>query len=333
MPLKNRLLPVGTVEFDENTTKKLKIPRNNAIRRMIMKFFVTFVEGNTANPTEIEDTILKIIKRMKLIIDGDDAKFSSDAQKWFYFEKYSKRTEPYTNKDSVLGQNASIKYEVTLTADFAINKLDLSDISALLPAKKYSQLELEIEWGAVSDVFSANASGVTITDASSGCYVEILEVIDTDNPDDFATGKKTPFADIRQQIDSLSITTTYPNLEESALARDVKPVPNLVRSHLIALKNSSGVLTTANVSKFAIVNTVGAGETLYRSETEAYERMLKAELGLESIDDGILFLDHVELQRGGIANVGNEGDYKLKFLVAVGSGSIELLTEYVAGTA
>ena len=76
MVLEYRDIRIDTVAFDENTTKILAIPRVNAIRWIDLAFFVESVEGNTADPTEIQDTILNIIKKIRLVVDGDENKNS-----------------------------------------------------------------------------------------------------------------------------------------------------------------------------------------------------------------------------------------------------------------
>ena len=329
MVLETRRLKIGTIPFVANSTQKLDIPRNNAIRRISARVFVEVVA--TTAPTEIEDTILKILKKMRLVIDGDDNKFNVDAQKLFYMEKYEKGTEPETNKDDDQGGSSTKTWYVQLNHDFAQNRLDLTDSSALLPAKKFSQLVYEIDWGAVADMFSAGSP--TITAANSGVEVEITEVIDTDNNDGFARGTKQAFADIRETISEESISKIFTNLEEDALNHDIKPVPSIVQKQLLLVKTSAGLITDANVSDFALVDVRGSGKTMQRGEFLAWKRDQKAELQLESIDVGVLLLDYIEFLRGGLANIFNEGDMKLKFKTAIGSGKVEILTRFVSRAA
>ena len=87
MVLEYRDIRIDTVAFDENTTKILAIPRVNAIRWIDLAFFVESVEGNTADPTEIQDTILNIIKKIRLVVDGDENKINIDGRKAFFLEK------------------------------------------------------------------------------------------------------------------------------------------------------------------------------------------------------------------------------------------------------
>ena len=330
MVIETRRLKVGTIPFVANSTQKLDIPRNNAIRRISFKAFVEHVAGGS-NPTEIQDTILKILKKLRLVIDGDDNKFNLDGQKMFYLEKYQKGTEPATNKDAAQGASSTLEWYVQLDADFAQNRLDLTDVSALLPAKKFSQLVAEIEWGDVDDMFSANTG--TITAANSGVEIEITEAIDTENNDGFARGTKQAFSDIRETISEETISKVFTNLEEDALNHDIKPVPSLIMQQLILVKDSAGLKVDANVSDFAIVDVRGSGKTMQRGEFESWKRDQKAELQLESLDDGVLLLDYVEFLRGGLGNVFNEGDMKLKFKTAVGSGTVEILTRFVSRAA
>ena len=215
-----------------------------------------------------------------------------------------------------------------MNIDFASSVLDMQDISALLPAKGFTQLKLEVDWGAPADMFSANSG--TFTAANSGCDVEILEVIHTTDNDLFARGKKVAFLDFRQQVSLLSPTQVYPNLEEQALTMNVQPTPALIRSNLFIVKTSAGVYTSTQVTDFALVDVRGSGRTLYKTNLTSWSRMTKPEQQVEEVLSGIFYFDHIDFARGGVQNVFNEGDLKYKFLVPVSGGTIEILTEYLA---
>ena len=167
MVLKFREIPVGTVPFLINDTGVLKIPRVNAIRKIMLRLFIEVVSIAT-EPVEVEDTILKAIKKIRLVFDGDENKINVDARKLFYVEKIEKGTEPPTNKDDDQSTSTTKTWYVNLNIDFATNRLDETDISALLPARKFSKLDLEIDWGYIDDMFSVTTA-TTITVANSRC--------------------------------------------------------------------------------------------------------------------------------------------------------------------
>jgi len=152
MTIQFRNLPATTLKFDANEKVTLKVPRINAIRWIDLGFFVEHVAGGI-DPTEIQDGILNIAKRIKLILDGDENKINVDGRKLFFLEKLEKGTEPATNKDDNQLASTTKTYFVQLRLDFATNRLTESDVSACLPARLFGKLDLEIEWGDVNNMF------------------------------------------------------------------------------------------------------------------------------------------------------------------------------------
>ncbi len=333
MVIKFREIPVGTVAFDESQTKILKIPRVNAIRRIMLRFFVTVVSGTT-EPVEIEDTILKIISKIRLVFDGDENKFNINGRSAFFLEKIEKGVEPPTNKDDNQSTSATKIWYVNLAMDFATNRRDETDISALLPARKFSKLDLEIDWGALAKMFST-ATGVTITDADSGCEVEIREVIDTENKVAFAKGQLDKgFIDIRESNFAKDIDKQYTNFDDDALEIDIKPAPNTILKHLIISESSAEITSdTLGIVDIAVIDTRGAGETILKRDWLMFVREMKSEYQLESLDAGIVLIDWIDKLGGGLANIDTEGALKFKFKTASPSGTpkIKGLTRYIAG--
>jgi len=335
MVIKFREIPVGTVTFGINSTQILKIPRTNAIRRIMLRFFVEAVEANTADPTEIEDTVLKIIKKIRLVFDGDENKINVDAQKMFYMEKIEKGTEPPTNKDDDQAQNTTKTWFVQLNLDFATNRLNETDVSALLPARKFSKLDLEIDWGDKDDMFSANVSALTLTVANSGVEVEIREVIDTEDKVAFAKGQQgNGFIDFRESTASIDVDRQYTNFDDDALELDIKPAPNTILKQLLTAIDTNEILTnTASAIDIAVIDTRGAGETILKRDWLMFNREMKSEYQLETNDDGVILIDWIDKLGGGLQNIDVEGALKFKFKTASPSGTpkIKIMTRYIAG--
>lgn len=332
MVLKFREIPVGTVDFTNNDTDVLKIPRVNAIRWIALRFFVEVVSGVT-EPVEVEDTILKIIKKLRLVFDGDENKFNVDARKLFYVEKIEKGTESPTNKDDDQSVSVTKTWFVSMRIDFATNRLDETDISALLPARKFSKLDLEIDWGDIDDMFSVT-TGSSITVANSGCEVEIREVIDTENKVSFAKGQQgNGFIDIRESTFSVTNDKAHTNFDDDALESDIKPAPVTILKHLLIADDDGVTTNTAVITDVAVIDTRGAGETILKRDWLMFVREMKSEYQLESLDAGIVLIDWIDKLGGGLQNIDTEGALKFKFKTAVPSGTdtIQGFTRYIAG--
>lgn len=334
-----REIYVGKVPFvaSDKATLPHGIPRVNAIRWLLLNFKVVVAENNTANPTEVADTILNIIKKIKVIIDGDDTKINYDGRKAFYLEKIEKSVEPPNNKDTLLGQNATVTYYFQHRIDFASNRLDQTDISALLPAKKYAKLDLEIEWGALTDMFSANTGGTSITAASSGCEVEMREAYldNLDENDKFAKGELVAFRDYREGVQSKTVDRAYGNLTDDAFELEIKPAPTKILKQLVFTKDTNGLKSNAIITDISVQDTRGAGVTYFKRKFETFNREMKNEFQIESLDDGLILIDWIEKNAGGLDNLDTEGSLKFKCTTPAPTGTpkLEVLTRYLKGRA
>lgn len=333
MVLEYRVLRVGTIPFDENTTKTIEIPRVNAIRWIDLAFFVESVEGGSANPTEIQDTILNIIKKIRLVVDGDENKINIDGRKAFFLEKLEKGVEPYTNKDEDHLQSGTQTWRVNLRIDFAVNRLNELDTRALLPARLFSKLDLEIDWGDLDDMYSANKGGVSLTDANSGCKVHIREVIDTENKVAFAKGQAGEgFIDYRETTASTDVDATHTNLTDDTLEHTVKPSPRILTKQLILTKDSSGVRQDDTIEKIRLEDTRGAGKVIADWDWPELNRYTKAEYQIESLDAGIALMDFTDTLPAGLeTDVDNSVKYKIQNIAPTGIESFEVLTRYING--
>lgn len=325
-----RNLPATTMAYLANDKVTLKVPRVNGIRWIDLGFFVEIVSG-VSEPAEIQDTILNIIKRVKLILDGDENKINVDGRKLFFLEKLEKGTEPATNKDDNQSTSATKTWFVQLRLDFATNRLSEKDASALLPARLYGKLDLEIEWGDENDMFSANPG--TLTVANSGCKVQIREAFDPDNKIAFAKGQVGKgFADFRLTTNSVDVDAVHTNLSDDALEHAIKPGNRLISKHLILTKDSSGIRQDDVIEKLELVDTRGSGKTLFRSDWDILNRRLKAEYQLESLDAGISFHDYIdELDKFLAIDAEQSILWKVQNIAPTGTEKFEVLTKYYAG--
>lgn len=333
MVLEYRNLRVDTVQFAENETKILAIPRVNAIRWIDLAFFVESVEDNTADPTEIQDTILHIIKKIRLVVDGDENKINIDGRKAFFLEKLEKGVEPYTNKDDDHAQNTTITWRVNLRIDFAVNRLNELDTRALLPARLFSKLDLEIDWGDKDDMYSAQASGITLTAANSGCKVHIREVIDTENKVAFAKGQSGEgFIDYRETTATTDVDATHSNLTDDTLEHTVKPSPRIITKQLVLTKDSGGVRQDDTIDKIRLEDTRGAGKVVVDWDWPELNRYTKSEYQIESLDAGIALMDFTDILPTGLeTDVDNSVKYKIQNSAPTGTEKFEVLTRYING--
>lgn len=330
MAIEFRDLPQSTIAFTPNEKVTFKIPRVNAIRWIDMRFFIEIVSGGS-EPAEIQDTILNIIKKVKLIIDDDDTKINVDGRKLFFLEKIEKGTEPTNNKDDDQSTSVTKQWYVQMRLDFANNRLSESDVSALLPARLFSKLDLEIEWGDEDDMFSANPG--TLTVANSGCKIAIREAFDTENKVAFAKGQAGGgFDDFRLTTNVIDVDATHTNLTDDALENAIRPGNRLISKHLIMTKDSGGDRVDDAIEKLLLEDTRGAGKSLIKSDWDMLNGYLKAEYQLESLDAGIAYLDYLDKLAGFLAiDAESSIMWKIQNIAPTGTEKFEVLTKYFNG--
>jgi len=74
----------GGIPFIKNTTQKIEVDRDNLIRRMALLFIIKVTTASTAGVDIIQDDLLNIVKKIRLVMDADDNKFNVDLTKWFF---------------------------------------------------------------------------------------------------------------------------------------------------------------------------------------------------------------------------------------------------------
>src|SRR5262245_47117406 len=133
------------VEFTANSTKSIKIPRNRFIRELQMRLECKQVNGGTG-PTLQEDNPMGLVKRIRLVKNGKDIIFDVPMALRLYEMKYIRGTEPERVQHSTTNSATSTAI-AEITIDFSVDENNEEDISALLPAANFTDLELYIDWG------------------------------------------------------------------------------------------------------------------------------------------------------------------------------------------
>lgn len=334
---KNRPL-TDTLDFDESSTKKLDIPLDNDIRRMTLHVKLDLVQGAIPAATLVDSGlgILPMLKKIRLVMNGDDNKFSIDGVKWYIVETIEKGTTPQL---TVLPTPAVTgTYEVTLQADFASFRQDLSDISALLPAPDLASLTLEVDWGQLSDIYEANTN-TAFTDATSKIEISLTEVFETEeNKTVQSQAPNGKYIDIREGVDVLKVTAVADSYDTSVLSKTIEPVPTKILNHLLLTRQDVTDITEKNrvddvLTHIRVENVKGDGERILDEKASTLQSSLKTEYGLESLITGAYYIDWIDQRRGGLRNFETEA-IKWKFLNAAPDSAetdqIEIYTRYVS---
>ena len=330
----------GSIEFKINDTSKIAIDRDNLIRRMAMLFTITVTTATTAGATIIEDDLLNIVKKIRLVMDADDNKFNVDLTKWLFVEQIEKGTLPQRDVFVIPSTGTSTTFKILVNADFAQARQNLSDVTALLDAPNKSSLSLEIDWGSIADV--VETVNDTTINVSTNVKISLTEVFDDQGAEANAKLATAGFIDLREGTDQFLVTKANTSFDDSVLQEQIEPVPANILTHLLVTKEDvtsvSNSPTRENdiITQLKVENIKGVGEKIVQTSFEQAHFGNKSEYGLESIQVGVSYIDWIDQRRGGLANFVAEA-IKWRFLtnapIATETDAINLFTRYVSGVA
>ena len=328
------------VPFVANSTQRVEVDRDNLIRRMAMLFNIVITTATTAGTTIIEDDILNIVKKVRLVMDADDNKFNVDITKWLFVEQVEKGTLPKRDVFAIPASGITTLFQILINADFAQSRQNLSDVTALLDAPNKSSLFLEIDWGSISDVIETVND--TIVDTDTEVKISLTEVFDDAGAEANAKLASAGFIDMREGTDQFDILKANSSFDDSVLQEQIEPVPANILTHLLLTReditNVSGTRTRSNavLDQVKVENIKGVGEKIIQVSWDQLTFGNKAEYGLESPQVGVSYIDWIDQRRGGLANFVAEA-IKWRFLnpapTATETNAILLYTRYVSGIA
>ena len=336
MVVRTKERPLSTrLEFKANSTKRVEIDRDNLIRRINMLFKIVLASGVTPGTVPLEDDILNLVKKIRLVMDADDNKFNVDLLKWSIVEEIEKGA-PVPRDALVIPPTVTTgaALEILVTADFAQRRQDLSDTSALLDAPNKSSLFLEVDWGDISNILGTVAD--TTVDATTEVEITLVEVFDDAGADANAELAGKGFIDIREGIDEFIVTKANTSFDDSTLQEQIEPTPANILTHLLITKINQGTATEARdngvITQLKVENIKGVGEKIIQTAWQIAHLGNKQEYGLERVFTGAFYIDWIDQRRGGLRNFVAEA-IKWRFLTAAPTGTtvIQIFTRYVSG--
>ena len=335
--------PVGTVVVDEDTTKTLKIPRDLAIRAIIARVVISHTTPAGA-PVYVEDPLFKFIKKIRLLMNGHDKKFDLPLRMINYVDKKEKGTAPPLT-DFSTAVSTTVDATNLVRFDFAADRLDRNDIDSIIPVKRLSSLNLEVDYAKIGDVATSNAP--TIVDADSKVEIEIITVEGTVIVEDDNGAKHTidinseeandikllQFQNILEGVKDIALpTAAKTSYDDSSLAEDMTPAPSTIMTNALMVTNNK-VLDDALVTDIKLQRESPHQELVYQSAWEISKEEGKQEYQEESQTTGFVLLDWVDILDGGFIHSGKETDAKFRFLTAAATADqdfIQIFTRSVS---
>ena len=158
---------VDTLDYSANTTKSIDLPRSGYITHIDCLLEASVSAGASASAAE--DGITRLIKAARIKASGAKNFFDvTDGRQWEYIARLFYQNQ--LHKDSLPEASSSGTVRMQLPIHLGTNPFDLFDRTVVIPARELSNLVLEVEWGAASDL------GTDYTVSSATMYVTVHEV-------------------------------------------------------------------------------------------------------------------------------------------------------------
>jgi len=323
---------IGTILFLENSrAPAFELPQDNPLRRISLTFQidVNTPSGDTPATGFIQNGLLKFIKKMVVLMDGVDNKFAVSALTYYHASKFQNATKPFSTAETAgtVAADSTVSSFFSFTIDFAQNKNDLNDMSGLLNAPALSSLDLIVDWGAITNLYSAVQDTVILP--STKCSISVDEVYDDGTGDNELDSAIINAVDFRETEDAFFVTKLNDSFGTSEQEEKMLPVPSTILQQMLLTETNittpaSTILSNAVVSDLKIQNVRGGQDLIFIDKWNDLQRQQKADYALEKgdNDDGLVFINWAELRFGGLLN--NVVDaIKFKFLTLAPAASTE----------
>lgn len=250
---------IGSIDYAENQTRTLPLPRNYAYRNLhlllIAKVSRASVGADGGGPKDAAPA--QLVKNIMIRANGRDVIKNYDMETLHRLDQIRHGTRPYIYSEDWNGyaDAAEKTLKVAAQIDFEMWRA-IRPIDSLLDSAGLATLELIVTWGALSDTmndaYPGNGAAPTWTVHEATLYVSSVEAVGVPAGTRFMTNKEYM---IRSQITAAS------NKHQIQL-----PVANLYRS--LALKTHSDGDQVDTILPFGLSNqneiTLQAGTEVFK---------------------------------------------------------------------
>lgn len=236
---------IGSLEYAENQTRTLPLPRNYAYRQLFLLLIVQLDRAST-NPDAggpKDSAPAQLVRNITIRANGRDVIKSYDMETLHRLSEMRHHTRPYIYAEGLSGYDDLTNEVVKVSAviDFAMWDA-IRPIDTLLDSAGLATLDLIVTWGTGTDIMNdtwpGGGSGESVTIDSATLYVSSIEEVGVPAGAQFMTNKEYM---IRKQV-----TATDNNFQIDL------PVGNLYRS--IVIKTHSDGDQVDTIIPFGLTN-------------------------------------------------------------------------------
>ncbi len=257
---------IGTIEYQENQTRTLPLPRNYAYRKLYLKLVaeLTLAAGSAGTPKD--SCPAQLISSIEIRANGRDVvkKFDLETLHRMNHLRYGVRPR-VDGLPAGFGADSDVAVDVHAIIDFEMWRA-IRPIDTLLDSAGMATLELIVTFGTGTDVMTDAYNG-TVAIGSATLYVAALEAVGVPAGTTFMVNKEYQIR---------SIITAASNNHQIPL-----PVGNLYRSFVIKT-HSDGVQVDTILNNIQLK----AGTEVFKNRIAGFLQMdNRLELGLVIPDD------------------------------------------------
>lgn len=215
---------IGSIDYAENQTRTLQLPRNYAYRNLNLTLIVKMTRASTTpSAGECKDSApAQLVRNISIRANGRDVIKSIDLETLHRLSQMRHGTRPYIYAHNWLGyaNKTDEIMKVSARMDFAMWKA-IRPIDTLLDSAGLATLEMIVQWGTgrdtMNDAWPGTGTSPSVTVTAATLYVSSVEEVGVPAGTAFMTNKEYM---IRKQVTAAS-TRFQIDLPVSNLYRDL----------------------------------------------------------------------------------------------------------------
>ena len=288
-------------------TNEIKLNRDFALRRKTIHVHLKFDTGADASGALKNGGVLNMLKEIGIVLNTNDHLRGYTGQQRYAIDHFETKHAPYHTAEVAMAANSTFEWDYYFDIDFAQNRFDISDFSAILPLQNYASAFLGITLSSPDDIFT---SAGTVTLDSDGSYVDQIDTIVYES----GRGNNLTLKDAIESANKIYEASNTPEQIKGKTASfdidekqsEYRPIASLVMAnYFFTLKDATGTnpLPSDDVVNYLRLRDVLNSRSLFTTIWQTQMRVQRQQNQMAITPTGVLQLDWLDELQGGIENL------------------------------